>query len=138
MTRTGIVLASLLRFCGRVDSSLEGFKDFCLKRCQVRKEGIPTYTHSHTLIRLASLTHGTIASPPSLPLTPSPQAPLEDVLRKIPPTLVQFFRYFDDVLHHRHFPNRFPLLLDKVSPPLPPSLRAVDDSSSPSTHTPTL
>lgn len=40
-TRTGIVLACLLRFCGRVDSSLEGFKDFCLKRCQVR-------THMHT------------------------------------------------------------------------------------------
>ncbi len=36
------------------------------------------------------------------------------MLPKIPPTLVQFFRYFDDVLLHQHFPNRFPLVLDKA------------------------
>lgn len=53
-----------------------------------------------------------------MPLTPpdqTRQAPLEEVLPNMPPTLVQFFRYFDDVLLHRHFPNRFPLVLDKAS-----------------------
>lgn len=66
-------------------------------------------------VRVSVPLHPSLPTPSILfPYNTHPQAPLQEVLPKIPPTLVQFFRYFDDVLLHRHFPNRFPLVLDKV------------------------
>ena len=155
-TRTGIVIACLLRYFGRVDRALDGFSNFLLKRCQVRSVPtlglfVPTNTHvrrggregwrdgwmdmlipppififkkspsdppsnrSHRFAPKHPKTHITSTDDITQPAKHTRQAPLEEVLPNMPPTLVQFFRYFDDVLLHRHFPNRFPLVLDKAS-----------------------
>jgi len=74
-TRSGILLACLLRFCLKTETSMDGFKNFCEVRCN---------------------------------------GPVADIISKVPPSVQQFFRHFDDAVHLGRYPNPFPLILDKV------------------------
>ena len=153
-TRTGIVLACLLRYCLRVATPLEGGCDREEGGREGRREGgreggredegapmsmrflfsasccskacfLPSPPPSKQDSRLPSC-HGS-SLPPSLPPFLPPihlgfklfcerrcQAPLQDVLSKIPPTLVQYFNHFDEAQRLGAFPNRFPLRLASV------------------------
>ena len=74
-TRTGILMACLLRFYEKTGTSMDGFKSFCDVRCN---------------------------------------GPVADIISKVPPSVQQFFRHFDDAVHLGHYPNNLPLVLVKV------------------------
>ena len=113
-TRTGVAIACYLKFSGRVQSSLDGFRLFC-RQCNMGSgDTIPR--RQQPLERI--LTPNRAASAAAVGGGASSRhanRSKQDVASLIPPSLLQLFHNFDDLIELRAWPNPQSLRLRAIT-----------------------
>jgi len=115
-TRTGVAIACYLRFSGRVQSSLDGFRLFC-RQCNMGSGDTTRMPRrQQPLERILTPNRDVSAAAAGCGASSShANRSKQDVASLIPPSLLQLFHNFDDLIELRAWPNPQSLRLRAIT-----------------------